>query len=35
MTTEFDFENKTVLLGSSYEMPIIGIGTWTQDDVSF
>ena len=32
MTTEFDFENKTVLLNSGYEMPIIGLGTWTQDD---
>jgi diketogulonate reductase-like aldo/keto reductase len=32
MTTEFDLENKTVLLNSGYEMPIIGLGTWTQDD---
>ncbi|MBR6967709.1 MAG: aldo/keto reductase, partial [Ruminococcus sp.] len=32
MTTEFDFENKTVLLNSGYEMPILGLGTWTQDD---
>ena len=32
MTTEFDFESKTVLLNSGYEMPIIGLGTWTQDD---
>lgn len=26
---EFDFEKKTVLLNSGYEMPIIGLGTWT------
>lgn len=32
MTTEFDFESKMVLLNSGYEMPIIGLGTWTQDD---
>lgn len=32
MTTEFDFESKTVLLNSGYEMPILGLGTWTQDD---
>ena len=32
MIGKFDFENKTVLLGSGYEMPIIGLGTWTQDD---
>ncbi len=32
MATEFDFESKTVLLNSGYEMPIIGLGTWTQDD---
>lgn len=32
MTTEFDFESKTVLLNSGYEMPIIGLGTWTQED---
>ena len=30
--TDFDFELKTVLLNSGYEMPIIGLGTWTQDD---
>ena len=34
MTTEFDFESKTVLLNSGYEMPIIGLGTWTQDDAT-
>lgn len=28
----FDFELKTVLLNSGLEMPIIGLGTWTQDD---
>ena len=31
-TTEaspFDFERKTVMLNSGYEMPIIGLGTWT------
>lgn len=28
----FDFESKTVLLNSGYEMPIIGLGTWTQED---
>lgn len=32
MTTEFDFESKTVLLNSGYEMPIIGLGTWTHED---
>ena len=32
MTAEFDFESKTVLLNSGYEMPILGLGTWTQDD---
>lgn len=30
--TDFNFESKTVLLNSGYEMPIIGLGTWTQDD---
>lgn len=29
----FDFETKTVKLNSGYEMPILGLGTWTQDDV--
>ena len=29
---EFDFVKKTVLLNSGYEMPIIGLGTWTLDD---
>ena len=28
----FDFETKTVMLNSGYEMPIIGLGTWTLDD---
>ena len=28
MTNPFDFEKKTVLLNSGYEMPIIGIGTY-------
>ena len=32
LAEEFDFENKTVMLNSGYEMPIIGLGTWTQDD---
>ena len=32
MSTEFDFESKSVLLNSGYEMPILGLGTWTQDD---
>ena len=32
MKTEFDFDSKTVLLNSGYEMPILGLGTWTQDD---
>lgn len=26
---QFDFEKQTVLLNSGYEMPIIGLGTWT------
>lgn len=28
----FDLETKTVLLNSGYEMPVLGLGTWTQDD---
>ena len=28
----FNFETKTVKLNSGYEMPIIGLGTWTQND---
>ncbi len=29
---EFDFETKTVLLNSGYEMPIIGLGTYSLSD---
>ena len=29
---EFDFDKQTVLLNSGYEMPIIGLGTWTLSD---
>ena len=29
---EFNFDKKTVTLNSGYEMPIIGLGTWTQND---
>lgn len=29
---EFDFEKQTVMLNSGYEMPIIGLGTWTLSD---
>ena len=29
---EFDFANKAVMLNSGYEMPIIGLGTWTLND---
>ena len=29
---EFDFDKRTVLLNSGYEMPIIGLGTWTLSD---
>jgi len=28
----FNFESRTVLLNSGYEMPIIGLGTWTLND---
>ena len=28
----FDLENRTVLLNSGYEMPVIGLGTWTLSD---
>lgn len=31
-TGVFDFEKQTVLLSSGYEMPIIGLGTWTLSD---
>ena len=31
-TGVFDFEKQTVLLNSGYEMPIIGLGTWTLSD---
>ena len=31
-TRQFNFENQTVLLNSGYEMPIIGLGTWTLSD---
>ncbi len=30
--TMLDIDSKTVKLNSGYEMPIIGLGTWTQDD---
>lgn len=29
---KFDIDSRTVLLNSGYEMPILGLGTWTQDD---
>ena len=29
---DFNFYTKTVKLNSGYEMPILGLGTWTQDD---
>ena len=29
---KFNFDTKTVTLNSGYEMPIIGLGTWTQND---
>ena len=28
----FDLENGTVKLNSGYEMPVIGLGTWTLSD---
>ena len=31
-TGVFNFEKQTVLLNSGYEMPIIGLGTWTLSD---
>ena len=31
-SSQFDFERKTVMLNSGYEMPIIGLGTWTLND---
>ena len=31
-TGQFDFDKQTVLLNSGYEMPIIGLGTWTLSD---
>ncbi len=30
--TNFNFKTKTVELNSGYDMPIIGLGTWTQND---
>ena len=32
LTPKFDLEKKTVLLNSGYEMPITGLGTYTQQD---
>ena len=32
MVGRFDFEKRTVILNSGYQMPIIGLGTWTLDD---
>ena len=29
---EFDFASRAVLLNSGYEMPVIGLGTWTLND---
>ena len=29
---KFNFETRTVTLNSGYEMPILGLGTWTQND---
>lgn len=31
-SSPFDFEKKTVMLNSGYEMPIVGLGTWTLSD---
>ena len=31
MIGKFDFETKTVLLNSGYEMPILGLGTYALD----
>ncbi len=31
-TGQFNFEKQTVLLNNGYEMPIIGLGTWTLSD---
>ena len=31
-SSQFDFERTTVMLNSGYEMPIIGLGTWTLND---
>lgn len=31
-STSFNFETKTVKLNSGYEMPILGLGTWTQNN---
>ena len=28
----FNFETRTVTLNSGYEMPILGLGTWTQNN---
>ena len=32
MDAEFDFDSKSVTLNSGYQMPIIGLGTWTLSD---
>lgn len=31
-STSFNFETKTIKLNSGYEMPILGLGTWTQNN---
>ena len=31
---KFDFAKKTVTLNSGYEMPLLGLGTWTLDDAT-